>query len=257
MKTVPYLALITSSALLALPCFGAYTGTDNASASAYSGGWVDGSNGHITGPDAYGMWFLNADTADIIHETASVSSLSSNAPNLNTGGVSFRMMGKNGQEATAFRFIDDDGLSAGQTFSIDLAVNFRNGYKGIDLRGISDENIFNFNIGDDDYTVNGALTGNGSIGDSYSDNTLFHIVFEQVDVSGGNWTITRSGGVSDTASGTYAGIARSFKLYIGSTAGTDADALFFNNLATVPEPSQSALLFGIICIGILLRRRCK
>ena len=235
--------------------FSANVGTDNASAAAYDSGWVNGTDGFITGPDAYGMWFLNDDTAEIIHETASVSSLSSNAPLLDTDGVSFRMYGANGSEATAFRFIDPNGLSTAQSFSIDIAVNFRNGYKGIDLRGLSEETIFNFNIGSDDYVVNNAATGNGSIGNTYSDDTLFHIVFEQVSPTGGNWTITRSGGVDDFASGTYEGVARSLKLYVGGTAGTDADALFFNNLSTVPEPAHMSVFFGVIVSGFVAMRR--
>jgi hypothetical protein len=250
------LALASGIALPSL-AFSATVGTDNASASAYDSGWANETDGSITGPGAYGMWFLNPDTSDITHETASVSSLSSNAPLLDTNGVSFRMAGTNGAEATAFRFIDPGGLSAGQSFSIDLAVNFRNGYKGIDLRGTSEETIFNFNVGDDDYVVNSAATGNGSIGNTYSDDTLFHIVFTQDSASGGTWSITRSGGVDDYASGTYDGVARSIKLYVGSTAGTDADALFFNNLSTIPEPGQMAVLFGAVAYGLVALRRRK
>lgn len=259
MKNVLYPILVTLSLGLASSAQAATLGTDNASASAYSGGWTDGSDGSITGPGAYGVWFLNADTADIVHEIASVSSLSGNAPSsLDTSGVSFRMEGTNGQEATAYRFIDQAGLDTGQSFSIQLAVNFRNGFKGIDLRGSSDENIFNFNIGDDDYVVNNATSGNGSIGNDYSDNTLFTIQFDQTTITGGNWSITRSGGVTDFDAGTYTGVARSIKLYVGSTGGTDADALFANSLATVPEPEESAaLISGMLLLALFCFRRRK
>ncbi len=257
MKNVLYPTLIALGSVFAVSAHAATPGTDNASASAYSGGWTDGTDGSITGPGAYGVWFLNTDTADIVHEIDTVDSLSDNPPNLNTSGVSFRMEGKNGQEATAYRFIDPAGLDAGQSFSVQLAVNYRNGFKGIDLRGSSDENIFNFNIGGDDYVVNNATTGNGSIGDTYSDDTLFTLQFDQTTVSGGNWSITRSGGVSDFDTGTYTGVARSIKLYVGSTEGNPQDALFANNLSTVPEPEESAAIFaGLMLVAILgLRRR--
>ncbi|WP_269542547.1 PEP-CTERM sorting domain-containing protein [Cerasicoccus fimbriatus] len=253
MKKIHYLAMSAiSSVAFTSSLSAAVVGTDNASATAYSGGWLDGTDGSITGPGAYGIWFLNPG-ADITHEVASVSSLSGNPPSLDTGGVSFRMLG-NGAEATAFRFIDPAGLSVGQSFSIDLAVNFRGGNKGIDMRGSGEATIFNFNIGGDDYTVNGAATGNGSIGSAYSDDTLFTLTFEQTSGSGGNWSIARSGGVTDLDSGTYTGIATSFKLY-ANAGGSNEDALFINNLATVPEPGQYALLFGMGMLGLAFLRR--
>lgn len=258
MKKLTYPLLVILSLLaLSTAAHAATEGTDNASATAYNSGWTDGTDGSITGPGAYGQWFLNADTADIIHEIASVSSLSANPPSLDTSGESFRMVGQNGQEATAFRFIDPAGLDIGQTFSIELAVNFRNGFKGIDLRGTADETIFNFNIGGDDYVVNNATTGNGSIGDTYSDNTLFTLGFEQTSALGGNWTIARSGGVSDFDSGTYTGLARSIKLYVGSTDGTNADAFFANSLSTVPEPSSVAVGFAVLGLAATAYTRRK
>ncbi|WOO41785.1 hypothetical protein [Rubellicoccus peritrichatus] len=262
MNTKKCIPLILTSALLCSPfASGATLGSDNASATAYDGGWTDGTDGSITGPGAFGQWFLNADTTDIVHEVTSVSSLSSNAPNLDTGGRSFRMLGRqvggDPNEATAFRFIDPAGLSVGQTFSIDIAVNFRNGFKGIDLRSsaVGDPTIFNFNIGGDDYVVNNAATGNGSIGNTYSDDTLFNVAFEQTSAGGGTWSITRSGGVTDFDTGTYTGVARSIKLYAGGTDGNNQDALFANNLLTVPEPAQVAFMLGFAAlIGVSVRK---
>ena len=146
---------------------------------------------------------------------------------------------------------------AGQTFSIQLAVNFRNGYKGFDLRGdtTGDPTIFNFNVGGDDYVVNNAATGNGSIGNSYSNDSIFTLAFAQTNLSGGTWSITRSGGISDFDTGTYSGVARSFKLYVGGTDGGAQDSLFVNNLATVPEPSVLGLLAAAVAGGWFLRRR--
>jgi hypothetical protein len=74
-----------------------------------------------------------------------------------------------------------------------MAVNCRNGAKGVDLFGTDNIQIFKFNAGSDDYTVAGAATGNGSIGNSYSNNTLFDLRFEQTSSTGGTWSIARSG----------------------------------------------------------------
>lgn len=240
--------LIVTNVLLCAPfAFAATLGTDNASATAYDSGWTDGTDGSITGPGAFGQWFINTNT-DIGHEVSSVSSLGGGSTALDTSGRSFRMTGTNGQEATAFRFIDPAGLDAGQTFSIDLAVNFRNGFKGIDLRGSSDETIFNLNVGGDDYVVNSAATGNGSLGNAYDANTIFTIAFDQTSAGGGTWSIARSGGILDFDTGTYTGVARSIKLYVGSTDGNNQDALFANNLSSVPEPSEIALVAGLLVL---------
>jgi hypothetical protein len=92
-------------------------------------------------------------------------------------------------------------FSVGQVFSIDLAVNFRNGFKGIDVRDSTTANIFNFNVGNvgagDDYIVQFAASGNGSIGNSYSSNTAFNLSFTQTSASGGTGKIARSGGICE------------------------------------------------------------
>ncbi|MCB9866320.1 MAG: PEP-CTERM sorting domain-containing protein [Phycisphaerales bacterium] len=164
------------------------------------------------------------------------------------------MQSVNGTYADAYRFLDPAGLSVGQTFSIDLAVNFRSGFKGMDLRGASDETIFNFNVGGDDYAVDQAESGNGSIGNAYSNNTIFELAFTQTSAGGGTWSITRDGGVTDFDSGTYSGIARSIKLYIGGQGTAPEDDLYANNLAIVPEPAALALL-GLGCVLLAGGRR--
>lgn len=229
----------------------ALLGTDNASAAAYSGGWTTGTDGFITGEGAYGQWFLaGANSTASGFQISSVASLGGGSSALNTNGVSFGMFGNVGNQADAYRFIDPSGLSIGQTFSIQLAVNWRNGYKGFDLRGntAGDPTIFNFNVGGDDYRVSNAASGNGSIGNAYSNNSVFTLAFTQNSLAGGNWSITRSGGVSNFVTGTYSGVARSFKLYVGGTDGNAQDFLFVNNLATVPEPSVVGLA-GMAALG--------
>lgn len=246
--------LIAACAIGGASSFGAViVGSDSANDVAYNGGWTNGTDGGTAG--TFGAWALTSEGAQSGHFIGSSTSLSSPGADINSGGEAFGMFGHTSQTSEAFRDFNGNSLGVGQTFSLDLAVNFRNGNKGFDLRDSSDSVIFNFNIGNDDYVVNLAASGNGSIGDTYSSVTSFNLSFTQTSALGGTWTITRSGGVSDTDSGTYSGIAENFKFYESNTTGGGAaeDNLFFNNLTVVPEPASAFL--GLIGATLLLRRR--
>ena len=245
--------LITALALGTACSFGAViAGSDFASDAAYNGGWINGTDGGTAG--TFGAWTINSQGANSGTFIGSSTTLGSPGADINTSGESFGMFGHSGETSEAFRDFNGNTLGVGQTFSLDLAVNFRNGNKGFDLRNSADTVIFNFNVGSDDYVVNNALTGNGSIGNAYSGNTEFNLSFTQTSALGGTWTITRSGGVSDVDSGTYSGVAENFKFYESQTGGAAAENnLFFNSLTVVPEPASAAL--GLIGATLLLRRR--
>jgi PEP-CTERM motif len=237
-------------------------GTDNASLEPPYETWDNGDDGAATG-NGFLPWSLSVVTTGtasfaghFIGDSTTLAPGNSGA-NINVGGESFLMFGNGGQpvNADAFRPFDGD-LAVGQTFSMDLAVNFRNGFKGMDLQTSAAATIFNFNIGGDDYVVSQAATGNGSIGSTYDANTEFNLSFTQTSLAGGTWTITRSGGVADSDSGTYTGVAGQVHLYIGNAEGGDENNLFANNLSIVPEPSTIALaLIGTIGLMGLRRRR--
>ena len=247
-----------ATAIAACSSFGAnvFNGTDLASDSAYNGdGWTNGDDGGT--PATFGPWTLTSTAAQagrFIGDSTTLAPSNSGA-NINTSGESFGMFGHSSQTSEAFRDFNGNTLGVGQTLSLNLAVNFRNGNKGFDLRNSSDVVIFNFNIGGDNYVVNNATTGNGSIGSTYSSNTSFSLSFTQTSLSGGTWSITRSGGVTDSDSGTYTGVPENFKFYISSTTGNGAaeDNLYFNSLSVVPEPSAAVL--GSLGALMLLRRR--
>lgn len=233
-------------------------GTDNASQADYDppGNWENGDDGAASG-NAFNAWTLTNQGGSSGHFIGSSTSLSGPGADINTSGESFGMFGHSGQQSQALRDLNG-ALSVGQVLSLDIAVNFRNGFKGVFIQDAG-STIFSFNIGGDDYSVSDALSNNGSIGNAYSSDTQFNLSFEQTTASGGNWTITRSGGIADSDTGTYSGTPTSLALYVNSTTGGSAseDNLFANNfsLAAVPEPS--AFLFGGLICGLLVAKKLR
>ena len=247
------LGLTFAASTLATSHAAVILGSDIASNAAYDFGFLDGTNGGDAA--TFGLWTLTSTGGSAGRFIGNSTSLSSPGANINTAGESFGMFGHSGQSSEAFRDFNGNSLGVGQTFSLTMAVNFRNGIKGFDLRDSSANVIFNFNVGSDDHVVQFASSGNGSIGNTYSANTAFLLSFTQTSLSGGTWSIARSGGVTDFDSGTYSGVAENFKFYEAFTAGGGAaeDNLYFNSLVVVPEPGGAAL--GLLGSVLLLRRR--
>jgi len=252
MKTTLFIIPLVSLAFL--PMVQAATiGTDAANDAAYNTitNWSDGTDGG--GTAAFGTWSLSSDGAQAGHFISSATT------GIETGGETFAMFGhKDGmieKEATAFRSFDTD-LALGQTFSIQLKVNFRNGNKGFDLRD-GGTTIFNLNVGNNDYTVNNVDSGGGFIfGNTYDINTIFTISMLQTSGAGGTWQVVRSGGLSGTANGTYLGVADNFKLYIkGADNGDDTNQLFVNNISIVPEPTTLGMIGVAMALGSLINAR--
>lgn len=163
---------------------------------------------------------------------AKIGDSSKHGMGINTSaGKAFGLFAKGkGASVEAYRTLDAP-LEMGQTLEVQLSVNFRNGNKGIDLRKVGDNaTIFNLNIGADDYKVNSATAGNGSLGNEYSDKTVLTIVFTQKDPTGGTWKITRTGGVSSTHEGNYEGMAGGLKFYVMDTDPSPENELWFNQL---------------------------
>ena len=248
---------IFSLLALSAASHGAVTvGSDLASDTAYNSGWTNGTDGGTIA--TFGAWALANGGVNSGHFIGNSAFVGSPGADINSAGESFGMFGHSGQTSEAFRDFNGNSLGVGQTFSLNLAVNFRNGQKGFDLRNSADAVIFNFNVGNlggvDDYAVQFAASGNGSIGNTYSANSAFMLAFTQTSGAGGSWTITRSGGVADLDSGTYLGVAENFKIYNSNTSGGAAENnLFANSFTVVPEPTSAAL--GLIGSILLLRRR--
>ena len=154
-KILTALLAIALTSTIALTAKAATLGTDNANQTAYDDGWATTDDGSASG-DGFGAWTLGTGDSDggtqdgfaghFIGDPAGLGD------GINVGGEAFGMYGTVDTFADAFRDFDSD-LAVGQTFTIDIAVNFRNGNKGIDLVDSGNPVPFNFNIGSDAYTV--------------------------------------------------------------------------------------------------------
>ncbi len=171
---------------------------------------------------------------------------------IDTSGQAFGMWGNpsGGNYANAERLFDGGALSVGQSFVIDLAIAYRNGNKGISLFDSGTNELFYFNVGSDQYDVNGSIQGWG-----YAQTSVFHIVASQLGASSLQVVLSRFDGesVTQTVAGTLAG----FRAYVGDTdAGNDLNNLFINNMAVIPEPTTLGLIgLGSAVALIAIRRR--
>jgi hypothetical protein len=239
------LTLCAVSLIFSTPAAAVLIASDNASDAAYSGGWNNGTNGGT----GFGAWELSqSDNGGFFRFTSTELAGGNTGADIDVAGMSFGLYGKNDGDlsfdtADAVRNFGAP-LATGSTFSISIAVNYRNGNKGIDLRGSSGSTLFNFNVGSDDYAVNAAASGNGSIGSAYGANTSFRLTFTQDSPTEGTWEILREGSVTDVDSGTYNGLAAGFKLYVNGTDGSNENNFYANSMSISAIPEPTAALFG-------------
>jgi hypothetical protein len=236
--------------------FAAVSAFDAANDVTYNDGWSSSDNG------GYGFtaWQLDgaAGSGTFGRFTSDSRNLtdSTSGGNINVGGKAFGLYA-NPQNSGAFsgarRDFTGGALTTSQVLSFAIAVNFRNGNKGFDLRDSNGNSIWNFNVGGDAYKQN----GNNLANQSYSDNTVFSFAFTQ-NSSTLSWSITRSGGQTGTDSGTSSigsGTITGIRFYIAGTDGGNENDFYFNSLQVVPEPTTWALIgFGVMSAGVGVRR---
>jgi len=250
------LALGLMSLGLAVGAYAATPGTDNAADAAYNLGWTEGTDGGT--PATFNPWSLteNNNNGTTVFAGYFIGDSTAGSGDINTSGKSFGVFANPaGAFANANRSFDS-ALDVGQTFSIDLAVNFRNGNKGINLYsgGTGGVQLFNFNVGSDMYSIQGTDTGL-----AYDPASVFHLAFTQDTLGGGTYSVSRGASVF---SGSYTGDIDALRLYnAGTNGGEDgaADNLYANNLsitAPIPEPA-TVLLVGPALLGgmFFVRRR--
>lgn len=243
---------------------------DNASRAVYSYGISNFENGSTTGGGTgFGGWVFGGNIDAGTDFVVGSSSDNGGSGSIDVAGDSFILTDGNadGNYTDVFRFLDGGDLGIGQTLSFDMDVNFRDGFKGVRVRDTDDSTpLFRLEVstdvdgaGTDGYEVLDAATGNAELfGNAYSNDTVFGLSFLQTSGSGGEWTVTRSGGLSGSANGTYSGQISSFQLYTDDAGSALENAVIFNNFAVVPEPNNFAMLSGLIALlslGLLRRRR--
>jgi len=229
--------------------------TNTDTAANYGGvgepGWTNGANAG-TGFNAWNL-YTSGTAGNFLG-----SSVSQGFGDIDTSGSSFGMWGN----PTGDNFFNAErgfssSLNNGDTFSINLAIAFRNGSKGISLfsGGFAPANeVWNFNVGSDNYTAGGS-----NLGWSYAQNSVFNLLATQT--SANTYSISLTRGIDSYSTNiTGLGGLSGFRMYVGSTGGgNDLNNLFANSLQTtiVPEPTTYALLTlsAIALAGYAYRRR--
>jgi hypothetical protein len=197
--------------------------------------WINGSN-LGTGFTAWDLWTQNTDASNFAGHFLG-NSAAQGFGDINSTGQSFGMYGNPTgifPQANAQRFLNNTGsvavggrqfLLPGQTFTIDLAVAYRNGYKGIDLMDQNFGLLFNFNVQNDLYTT----STSSDLTWIYNQSSVFTLKVNQTDVNAYEVVITRGAEVYN--SGSRVGQFSGFKLYVGNTSDSNnLNNLFFNNI---------------------------
>ena len=220
-------------------------------ASNYGGGWTNLSNNGI----GFNPWGFTVDADDIVE----IANSTVGAGDINTGINSFRIASDNGGDLDVFRtFGGGASLGAGDVFSFDLSVNYRNGNKGFDLRS-ADTGTFNFNVGSDNYFFGGIDLG--AEGWTYVNDGVYSLEFGFVTETIMNAKITRTSGSDTTRSFEIPNVALAnpidnFKFYVSGTDDDSANnSLYFNNLEVIPESSAYGLILGALAIVSVVFRR--
>lgn len=261
------LALL-SSANAALPAF------DSAADPAYDTGWVNGSNGGY----GFDAWQItnNSDANHFAGTFIGDAGASGVNPGIDTDGRAFGLYANttgnvSGASVSAIRDFTGGFLLPGQSFSVQIADNYRDGAKGILLNGASvfGTNLAAFSIGGSPENLSLSLYDTVTLSSvnytsfDYHPDALYNLTFTQVDAShlSAHLTLTTSAGTQDlvTLTANSPGDITGFNVFYGSTATYfPQNDIFFNNFAVtglaVPEPSTVAFI-SLGLLGALVVRR--
>lgn len=233
-----------------------HAGGDVASNYPGSGDWVDG--GHRGDVD-FGMWEIEE-----VHEVWGsagrfIGDSSSGGADINTGGRSFGLYanppGDPMPYAAATRPIAKGALTTGDTLGFRMAVNYRNGLKGVSLRDASGASVWNFTVGNVTGAGDGYHIRNGNSGvppddgqrlGGYSAETVLTFTFVQRERVI-EWSVDRGGGIEAGVSGEVAvesGTVVDVRFFISGTeaGGAAANNLYFNNLSLTTAARGNAPL---------------
>jgi len=250
-KTVLTVPLLAGSLLYGSPA------SDNAGNYAT---WSNGSNGG----SGFGAWDLtnNNNDGSTLFAGYFLGDSTAGAGDINTSGNAFGIFANPaGSFATAQRDFSS-AMSVGETFTVDLGVNFDNGSKGLNLRDASDTQIFNFNVGAG-AQINTAFTNNaGTATYDYGGAAVLTVALTLDTSSQLSYLITRTSteGIQGTLfSGTITGFSNAPANLEFYNSGTDDGAavnnLYINNLSIVPEAETTLLLLSGLGLLLWIKRR--
>jgi len=134
--------------------------------------WTNGDNQGA----GFGNWDLTDNNNDGSTNFAGyfLGDSTAGSGDINTSGQSFGIFANpSSAYANAIRGFANP-LVEGEVFEIQLAVNFRNGNKGLSINDDTLGELFNFNVGGDDYQVN-----TNSLSLDYASDSIFSFRFEQ------------------------------------------------------------------------------
>jgi hypothetical protein len=237
--------IIASFLICSSQLFAADLGTDNAG-NYTSDGFTNGAN-RGTGFQAWNI-FSEGSAGTFIGDSTVGSG------DINTSGQSFGMWGNpsGANYIHCYRKFAGGALNPGQSFSIKLAVDYRNGNKGLDLIA-GGQNQFNVNVGGDDYTYEDKINGSGSVslGWGWQADSIIEVTITQKISNGLIVSLKRT---SDTFYDevTLNGPIDEFQLYCGSTDAGDPNNFYANSMTIIPEPG---MLLGLLSLPLLLIRK--
>ncbi|MBG0781454.1 MAG: T9SS type A sorting domain-containing protein [Bacteroidales bacterium] len=216
-------------------------GQDNAN--NYSDNWVVDNQG-----DGFSNWSFDNSTPNGGFSGRFIGSFSAD---LDVNSDSFVLFANSGNDATAGASVNfPKSMQIGDSFTVKVGVNFRDGAKGFDLRDNSNASIVNFNVGSDRYN----LAGTDLFTNTYDANTVITFTFIQNENSI-SWTADRSGGLTASQNGTISdiasGVITNIRFY-NVSAGTNNDggsgernlflnSLDFNSKHTIPNTYTATL----------------
>ena len=247
--------------------------TDNASETAYSGGWVAGANGG----SGFQAWTFDRNDGASIVRTNVVGGVTNTVTNTvfsggfigdstqnfrdsinSTGNKAFSFYANvtGGSEAfvSAYRKFTGGALSVGQTFSFDYSQSWNTGNRGFNFLAGGTQ-ILNLGLGGG----SDALSFGGTTIYPNIYNEAIRFSFEAMSATQLRITFTPLSSETLTAQTSTAAVTAlpdEFQFYYSGGDGNGNNEPFFNNLSVVPEPS-TPLLMGLGLAGLLALRKTR
>ncbi|MCE1189163.1 MAG: T9SS type A sorting domain-containing protein [Ignavibacteria bacterium] len=201
--------------------------------------WTDASNAGT----GFGAWSLTTTGSTGYAGFFLGDAAASGFGDLDATSKDFGMYGNQGDMfANASRSFSSS-LADNNTFRIDLAIQWRNGNKGIDVK-VGSTVVYHFRCQSDNYYVREGASGSDvNLGWSYSATSIFKIEVMALSSTAIMAKLTRGSDVRTSGVITTTGRVTGFHVYIGSSGSDGRDNLFFNNLSirsTSPLPVELA-----------------